>query len=159
MDSITKSLKEFLDSVNISHTTMYNTDCGNKIGNPTSTCFICECENDSEREMSVVIDIYPDDQMFFLSVHPHVIIEEGNIAQMQALEMKWNKSGFMSTLVTEEEKGVIQPNVYCFKLMVCGFCGENGLENSVWKRYIENIKQEYSYIQEYIKEISDDDPF
>lgn len=159
MDSITKSLREYLDSVKISHTTMYNTESGKKIGNPTSTCFICECENNPEREMSVVVDIYPEDQMFFLSVHPHVIFDDKNIDQMQAFETKWNRSGFMTSLVIEEERGVVMPDTYCFILEVCGFSGESGLEESVWKRYIEKIKQEYFYIEAHIKEISDDTSF
>lgn len=159
MDSLTKSLRKYLDSVKISHTTMYNTDCGNKIGNPTSTCFICECGNNTDREVSIVIDIYPMDYMFFLSAYPNVIISRENIDKMHALEMKWNRSGFMSTLVIEEEKGVVMPDIYCFKLTTCGFSGENGLEDSVWKRYIDKIEQEYSYIEEHIKDVSDDLPF
>lgn len=159
MDSITKSLREYLDSVKISHTTMYNTDGGNKIGNPTSTCFICECENNAEREMSIVVDIYPMDCMFILSAYPSVIISNENIDRMHAFEIKWNRLGFMTSLMIEEERGVIMPDTYCFKLTACGYSGENGLEESVWKRYIEKIKQEYSYIEGYIKEISDDEPF
>lgn len=159
MDSITKSLREYLDSVQISHMTMYNTDCGKKTGNPTSTCFIYECVKNPVRKMSIVIDIYPEDQMFFLSAHPHVIFDDKNIDQLQAFETKWNRSGFMTSLVIEEERGVVMPDTYCFKLTACGFSGESGLEESVWKRYIEKIKQEYSYIEEYIKEVSDEDAF
>lgn len=158
MDSITKSLRVYLNSVKISHTTMYNTDCGKKIGNPTSTCFIYECEDNPVREMSIVVDIYPMDSMFILSAYPNVIISDENLYKIQAFETKWNKSGFMSTLVVEEEKGVIQPNIYCIKLTACGFCGENGFEEFIWKRYIDKIEQEYSYIEEYIKEISDEAP-
>ncbi|MDE6650673.1 MAG: hypothetical protein K2K45_12165 [Muribaculaceae bacterium] len=99
------------------------------------------------------------DYMFFLSAYPNVIISRENIDKMHALEMKWNRSGFMSTLVIEEEKGVVMPDIYCFKLTTCGFSGENGLEDSVWKRYIDKIEQEYSYIEEHIKDVSDDLPF
>lgn len=159
MDSITKSLRGYLDSVKISHTTLFNSENGKKIGYPTSTCFVCECENNSEREIYIVVDIYPEDQMFFLSAHPNVIFEDYNIDKMQALETKWNRSGFMTSFMIEEERGVIKPGAYCFKLMVCGLCGENGLEESVWKMYFDKILQEYSYIEEHIKEISDDDPF
>ena len=96
------------------------------------------------------------DYMFFLSAYPDVIISHENIDKMRALEMKWNRSGFMSTLVIEEEKGVVMPDIYCFKLTAFGFSGENGLEESVWKRYIDKIELEYSYIEEHIKEVSDD---
>lgn len=159
MDNITKSLREYLTSVSINHNTLFNSDCGNKIGKPTSTCFLCELEEESKREMSIVIDIYPEEQMFIISAHPNTIIEEKSIGHMQAFEMKWNRSGFMSTLIVEEERSVIQPDTYCFKLMVCGFCSESGVEESVWDKYIRKIKHEYSYIEEYVHEILTNESF
>lgn len=156
MDLITKTLREYLTSVNISNTTLYNTDCSNKKGLPTSTSFILKSKNNPKRFISVIIDIYPEDYQFFLSAHPNIVFDDENMDHVHALEAKWNRSGFMTTLIIEEENGVINPNTYCFKLMSCGFCGNNGLEESVWKRYIEKIEQEYLYIEEYIKERSDD---
>ena len=152
MNSITKSLVEYLTSVSISNTTLYNTDCGNKKGLPTSTSFIIESENNPERFTCIVIDIFPEDHQFFLSAHPNFVFDDDNMDNVHALETKWNRSGFMTTLVIEEENGVIKPHTYCFKLMSCGLCGDNGLEESVWKRYIDKIAHEFSYLEEYLRE-------
>lgn len=158
MDSITKSLREYLTSENISHTTMYNKDCGNKIGQPTSTCFIITREENTELPISIIIDIFPEDNQFFLSAHPHLVFEEEDTEQLQALEKKWNRSGFMTTLIIEEENGVINPNMYCFKLMTSAFCGDNGPDEFLWKRYLKKIVEEYSYIEQHFNENSIDLP-
>lgn len=156
MDNVTKSLRKYLNLVNIRHTTLYNTDCGNKIEHPTSTCFILKFGKKSVRSISLVIDIFPTDQQFFISAHPNVVFEYENMDLIQALETKWNRSGFLTTLIIEEENGMIKPNTYCFKLMLSGFCDINGMNESLWEKYIAKVKEESSYIENHIKELSND---
>ena len=132
MDKITQSLLSYLNSSTIPHRTLYNSDCGRKNGNPTSTCF-------TRRTMSIVIDIYPDDKVFYLSSHPYIMFNNVHLSKIRELETKWNRIGTKSTLIIDEDQGTAMPGRYSFKLSSYGFCGQNGIEKDIWKRYINNL--------------------
>ena len=55
---------------------------------------------------------------------------------------KWNRTGKFSTIVLEEEKGIVQPETYCFNLISQTLTEKDGLSFRLWRRYIDLIIQE-----------------
>ncbi len=137
MDRITKSLQTYLKSANIQYQTLFNSDTGNKKGNPTSTSFHVKNSGDTSQIVNIIIDIFPKDCQIFLSAHPRVVIDGEGMDKIKALEIKWNACGLFTRICVSEEMGVVEYDRYCFQLILQGISDRNGLSNYVWKRYIE----------------------
>ena len=150
MDKITESLKKYLDSAGISHQTSFKSDGGLNMGYPTSTCFHRE---DLPQRMSIVVDIFPKENQFYITSSPMVVVSDRNIDKLRDFESKWNRSGMMTTLATKEEDGVLELDVYCFTLNLCGFCDNNGLEEMIWRKYLERVENETWEAWEKVSEI------
>ena len=88
MDRITQSLQTYLKSAKIQYQTLFNSDRGNKTGNPTSTSFHVRDSEDPGQITDIVIDIFPKDSQFFLSAHPRVVIDGEGKNRIKALETK-----------------------------------------------------------------------
>ena len=142
MDRITQSLQAYLKSAKIHYQTLFNSDTGNKKGNPTSTSFHVKNSADPSQVADIVIDIFPKDSQFFLSAHPRIVIDGEEIGKIKALETKWNACGLFTRIRVSEEMGVVEDDRYCFSLMVQGISDPNGPSKYVWKRYIEILKSD-----------------
>lgn len=59
MDSITQSLQAYLKSARIKYQTLFNSDTGNKTGNPTSTSFHVKNSENPSQVVDIVIDVFP----------------------------------------------------------------------------------------------------
>lgn len=141
MDRITQSLQAFLKSAKIQYQTLYNSDTGNKTGNPTSTSFHVRNSKDPRQSADIVIDIFPKDSQFFLSSHPKVVmLGEGN--KIKALESRWNAIGMLTRISVSEEMGIIENDRFCFQLMLRGISDQNGLSKYVWQRYFDILKRD-----------------
>ena len=55
--------------------TIFNSDTGNKTGNPPSTCFHVKNSADPSQVADIVTDIFPKDGQIFLSAYPGVVID------------------------------------------------------------------------------------
>ena len=55
---------------------------------------------------------------------------------------KWNRTGMFSTIVLDEEKGVVEPETYCFSFISQTLTEKDGLSFRLWRRYIDLIIQE-----------------
>lgn len=137
MDRITQSLQTYLKSAKIRYQTLFNSDTGNKNGNPTSTSFHIKNSADTSQVADIVIDIFPKDSQIFLSAHPRIVIDGEEIGKIKALETKWNACGLFTKISVSEEMGVVDDDHYCFSLMLQGISDQNGSSKYVWKRYIE----------------------
>ena len=142
MDRITRSLHAYLKSAKIHYQTLFNSDTGNKNGNPTSTSFHVENLDDPGQFADIVIDIFPNNSQFFLSAHPRIIIDGEGMDKIKALETKWNACGLFTRIRVSEEMGVVEDNRYCFSLILQGISDPNGVSKYVWKRYIEMLKSD-----------------
>ena len=153
MDKITESLKKYLDSAGISHETSFESYGGLNNDYPTSTCFHREDVNNPKRCMSVVIDIFPKKNLFYITASPFVVFGDRKMDELRDFESKWNRIGMMTTLAIKEEVGVLELDVYCFKLNLCGFCDNNGLEETIWRKYLERVENETWEAWEKVSEI------
>ena len=142
MDRITQSLQTYLKSANIRYQTLFNSDTGNKNGNPTSTSFHVKNSADPSQVADIVIDIFPKDSQFFLSAHPRVVILSEGMDKIKGLENKWNVCGLFTRISVSEEMGVTEDDRYCFSLRLQGISDLNGPSRYVWKRYIEILKSD-----------------
>ena len=142
MDRITQSLQTYLKSAKIKYQTLFNSDTGNKNGNPTSTSFHVKNSAAPSQVADIVIDIFPKDSQFFLSAHPRVVIDGKEIGKIKALETKWNTCGLFTRISVSEEMGVVEDDHYCFSLRIQGISDPNGPSKYVWKRYIEILKSD-----------------
>ena len=142
MDRITQSLQAYLKSAKIKYQTLFNSDTGNKKGNPTSTNFHVKNSEDPIQVVDIVIDIFPEYSQFFLSAHPRVIIDGEGMDKIKALEIKWNACGLFTRISVSEEMGVVENDRYCFSLMLQGISDLNGPSKYLWKRYIEILKSD-----------------
>lgn len=142
MDRITQSLQTYLKSANIRYQALFNSDIGNKNGNPTSTSFHVKNSAAPSQVADIVIDIFPKDSQFFLSAHPRVVFDGIGMDKIKALETKWNACGLFTRINISEEMGVVEDDRYCFSLMVQGISDPNGPSKYVWKRYIEILKSD-----------------
>lgn len=142
MDRITQSLQAYLKSAKIQYQTLYNSDTGNKKGNPTSTSFHIKNSEDPNQVADVIIDVFPKNSQIFLSAHPRVVIDGKGIDKIKALEIKWNACGLFTRISVSEEMGVVDYDRYCFQLILQGISDRNSLSNYVWKRYIEILKSD-----------------
>lgn len=142
MDRITQSLQAYLKSAKIHYQTLFNSDTGNKNGNPTSTSFHVKNSAAPSQVADIVIDIFPKDSQFFLSAHPRVVIDGEEIGKIKALETKWNACGLFTRINISKEMGVVEDDRYCFSLMVQSISDPNGPSKYVWKRYIEILKRD-----------------
>ena len=140
MDKITESLKNYLDAAGIPHQTIFNSKNSLNKEYPTSTCFHRE---DLPQRMSIVVDIFPEENKFYITSSPMVVLSGGNMDRLRDFESKWNRCGMMTTLTIEEENGVLEPDVvYCFTLGLSGFCDSNGLEETIWRKYLERVEND-----------------
>lgn len=139
MDKITESLKKYLDSAGIPHQTLFNSDGGINMDYPTSTFF--QLKN-LHQCMSVAVDIFPKRNEFDITSFPMVVLSENWMDELRELESEWHHSGMMTNLTFEEEMGVTEIDTYCFILCLSGFCNNNGLEESLWKKYIERLEND-----------------
>ena len=142
MDRITQSLQTYLKSANIRYQTLFNSDTGNKKGNPTSTSFHVKNTADPSQVADIVIDIFPKESQFFLSAHPRVVFEGEVADKIKALEIKWNACGLFTRISVSKEMGVVEDDRYCFSLRLQGISDLNGSSKYVWKRYIEILKRD-----------------
>ena len=142
MDRITQSLQAYLKSAKIKFQTIFNSDTGNKNGNPTSTSFHVKNSAAPRQVADIVIDIFPRDSQIFLSAHPRIVIDSEEIGKIKALEIKWNACGLFTRIRVLEEMGVVEDDRYCFSLMIQGISDPNGPSKYVWKRYIEILKSD-----------------
>ena len=142
MDRITQSLQAYLKSARIHYQTLFNSDTGNKNGNPTSTSFQVKNSKDPGQVADIVIDIFPKNSQFFLSAHPRVVIDCEGIDKIKTLEIKWNACGLFTRISVSEEMGVVEDDRYCFSLILQGICDPNGLSKYAWNRYIEILKSD-----------------
>ena len=142
MDRITQSLQAYLKSAKIKYQTLFNSDTGNKKGNPTSTSFHVKNSADPIQVADIVIDIFPKDSQFFLSAHPRVVISSEGRDKIKALETKWNACGLFTKIRVSEEMGVVEDDRYCLSLILQGISDPNGPSKYVWKRYIEMLKND-----------------
>ena len=142
MDRITQSLQTYLKSANIRYQTLFNSDTGNKNGNPTSTSFHVKNSADPSQVADIVIDIFPKESQFFLSAHPRVVFEGEVADKIKALEIKWNACGLFTRISVSKEMGVVEDDRYCFSLRLQGISDLNGSSKYVWKRYIEILKRD-----------------
>ena len=142
MDRITQSLQTYLKSANIRYQTLFNSDTGNKNGNPTSTSFHVKNSADPRQVADIVIDIFPKESQFFLSAHPRVVFEGEVADKIKALELKWNACGLFTRISVSKEMGVVEDDRYCFSLRLQGISDLNGSSKYVWKRYIEILKRD-----------------
>lgn len=142
MDRITQSLQAYLKSAKIQYQTLFNSDTGNKNGNPTSTSFHVKNSEDPNRVADIVIDVFPDNRQFFLSAHPRVVIDGEGMDKIKALEIKWNASGLFTRINVSEEMGVLDDDRYCFSLILQGISDSNGPSKYIWKRYIDILKSD-----------------
>lgn len=138
MDLITRSLQNYLRSNLIKHKTIYNTDGCACMQEGTSTIFHVTRIID-EAKMSIVADVYPQDNLIYISAHPWAVFNENKLDKLKNFEQKWNKIGMFSTLTIEEENGVIEPDKYCFHLTGRIIVDNNGLSTHLWEKYIKNI--------------------
>lgn len=142
MDRITQSLQTYLKSANIRYQTLFNSDTGNKNGNPTSTSFHVRNSADPSQVVDIVIDIFPKDSQIFLSAHPRVVILSEGMDKIKAMENKWNVCGLFTRISVSEEMGVTEDDRYCFSLRLQAISDLNGSSRYVWKRYIEILKRD-----------------
>lgn len=142
MDRITNSLQAYLKSARIKYQTLFNSDTGNKIGNPTSTSFHIKNSEDPGQVAAIVIDVFPNNSQFFLSAHPRVVIDSKGIDKIKALEIKWNACGLFTRIDVSEEMGVVDDDRYCFSLILQGISDLNGSSKYIWKKYIEILKSD-----------------
>ena len=142
MDRITQSLQTYLKSANIRYQTLFNSDTGNKNGNPTSTSFHVKNSADPSQVADIVIDIFPKESQFFLSAHPRVVFEGEVADKIKALEIKWNACGLFTRISVSKEMGVVEDDRYYFSLRLQGISDLNGSSKYVWKRYIEILKRD-----------------
>ena len=142
MDRITQSLQTYLKSAKIHYQTLFNSDTGNKKGNPTSTSFHVKNSEDPDQVADIVIDIFPKYSQIFLSAHPRVVIDGEGMDKIKALETKWNARGLFTRISVYEEMRVVEDDHYCFQLMLQGISDANGQSKYVWKRYIEILKSD-----------------
>ena len=150
MDKITESLKNYLDAAGIPHQTIFNSDGGLRGDYPTSTCFHRE---DLPQRMSIVVDIFPKQNEFYITSSPMVVLSGGNMDKLRDFESKWNCCGMMTTLAIQEEYGVPEQDVYCFSLCLSGFCNSDGLEEMIWRKYLERVEKEAWDAWEKVSEI------
>ena len=142
MDIITQSLQAYLKSAKIHYQILFNSDTGNKNGNPTSTSFHVKNSADPIQVADIVIDIFPKESQFFLSAHPRVVFEGEVADKIKALEIKWNACGLFTRISVSKEMGVVEDDRYCFSLRLQGISDPNGTSKYVWKRYIEMLKND-----------------
>ena len=142
MDRITQSLQTYLKSAKIRYQTLFNSDTGNKNGNPTSTSFHVKNSADARLVADIVIDIFPKDGQFFLSAHPRVVIAGEGMDRINAWEIKWNACGLFTRIRVSEEMGVVEDDRYCLSLILQGISDPNGPSKYVWKRYVEMLKND-----------------
>ncbi|MDE7386689.1 MAG: hypothetical protein K2N28_06080 [Muribaculaceae bacterium] len=141
MDKITKSLQIYLKMRGIKFKSMFNIDTPTRLEEQTSTVFHITRTIDKVK-MSIVIDVYSKDNTVYLSAYPWFVFSDEKMEELKVFENKWNGVGMFSTLTIEEERGVIEPNKYCFRMTSRILSEENGLNHQLWKKYIELIIKE-----------------
>lgn len=122
--------------------TLYNSNTGNKKGNPTLKSFHIKNSEDPNQVADVIIDVFPKNSQIFFSAHPRGVIDSEGMDKIKALEIKWNACGLFTRISVSEEMGVVEDDRYCFQLILQGISERNGLSNYVWKRYIEILKSD-----------------
>ena len=155
MDKITESLKKYLDAAGITHQTFFNSDGGLNMECPTSTCFHRGNERILGPRMSIVVDIFPEENQFHITSCPMVVFGDSNIGELSDFESKWNRCSMMTSLVVKEAQGVTMLDSYCFTLFLSGFCDSNGLAETIWKKYIERIEYDTFLAWKKVGEIVD----
>lgn len=141
MDKITKSLHGYLKNARIKYKAMFNTDAGNQLEEQTSTVFHVTRKIDEEK-MSVLVDVYPKDNTVYLSAYPWCVFSDERMEELKEFENKWNGIEMFSTLSIEEERGVIEPDSYCFHLTSRILAEKDGLSRQLWKKYLELLIKE-----------------
>ena len=141
MDKITQSLQCYLNRAKIKFNTLYNLDKATRFEKQTSTIFHITRKIDG-RKMAIVTDIYPQQNKLFFSTHPFLAFDGEERKEITIFANKWNSIGMFSTIVLDEEKGVIQPETYCFNLISQTLTENNGLSFKLWRRYFDLIIEE-----------------
>ncbi len=140
MDRITQSLQAYLKSAKIQYQTLFNSDTGNKNGNPTSTSFHVKNSEDPNRVADIVIDVYPEDGSFNIEAFPRYVFTDKYLEKVRTLENKWNRTGMFTSLIVEEEEGVVEPDCYCFHILIRGFSDPSGMTEYLWSRYLKEAE-------------------
>ena len=79
----------------------------------------------------------------FSSPHiPFLVFDEKEMSEITTFANKWNRTGMFSTIVLEEENGVVEPETYCFNLISQTLTAKDGLSFKLWRRYIDLVIQE-----------------
>lgn len=157
MDEITQSLQRYLKSANLEFATLFNSDCGRKFGNPTSTTFHLTNKENDELTLDVIIDIFPESNQFFLTTHPRVVIDSEYRESLKAFEEHWNKSDRLTRLTTSKEYGINDLDQYCFQISTQGLCDPKGLTNYIWESYIALAETETFSVWEVIADFPSSD--
>ena len=141
MDKITQSLQSYLIRSRIKFKTLYNLDRATRFEKQTSTILHITRKIDG-RKIAIVIDIYPLKNKLFFSVYPFFAFGKKERREITRFANKWNRTGRFSTIVINDEKGIVEPEIYCFNLISQTFAEKEGLSYKLWQRYYDLIIEE-----------------
>ena len=140
MDRITQSLQTYLKSAKIPYKTIFNAESGAIEEESTSTVIHIQNPDDVEEVIDIVIDVYPEDGNFNIEAYPRYVFTEKYLAKVRTLENKWNRSGMFTSLIVEEEDGVVEPDCYSFHILLRGFSDPSGMTEYLWSRYLKEAE-------------------
>ena len=140
MDEITKSLQTYLKSANIPYKTMFNAESSTAEGEPSSTVIHIQNPDNLEEFVDIVIDVYPEDGNFNIEAFPRYAFREKYLEKVRTLENKWNRTGMFTSLIVEEEDGVVEPDYYSFHILIRGFSDPSGMTEFLWSRYLKEAQ-------------------
>ena len=140
MDRITKSLQTYLKSAKIPYKTMFNAEGGAIEGESTSTVIHIQNPDDYEEIVDIVIDVYPEDGYFNIEAFPRYVFTEQNLEIVRAIENKLNRTGMFTSLIVEEEEGVVDPDCYSFHILIRGISDHSGMSEYLWSRYLKEAE-------------------
>lgn len=140
MNRITKSLLAYLKSAKIPYKTMFNTEGGAIEGESTSTVIHIQNPDDDEEIVDIVIDVYPEEGNFNIEAFPRYVFTGKYLEKVRALENKWNRTGMFSSLIVEEEEGVVEADCYCFHILIRGISDPSGMSEYLWSHYLKQAE-------------------
>lgn len=141
MDKITDSLHLYLKKSRVRFNTIFNNDRRTRLEELTSTVFHIT-RNIDRQKMTAIIDISPKDYTIYLTFYPFVNFSNEKMMEIKKFLNKWNRIGMFSSLTIEEEKGVIEPERYCFNLTSKILSENVGLSCQLWERYLNLLIKE-----------------
>lgn len=140
MDRITRSLQSYLKSSKIPYKTMFNAEGGAIEGEPTSTVIHIQNPDNHEEIIDIVIDVYPEDGNFNIEAFPRYVFTEQYLEKVRAIENKWNRTGMFTSLIVDEEEGVVEPDCYSFSTLIRGISDPSGMSEYLWSRYLKEAE-------------------